>query len=88
MRQNDAQKEKEITVRFANHVLDGADALGFTMSELACQMIHIIACSLPANMDEELLRDLMREFHLQIHSVLHERRKINARKKIDPLFDV
>lgn len=78
MRQNDAQKEKEITVAFANYVLDGADYFSFTMSELACQLIHIIACSLPTNIDEEDLRDLMREFHGQIHSVLNERKKFKS----------
>lgn len=79
MRQNDdEEKEKKIVVDFAKHVLFGADAFGFSAGDLLTNLVHIIGCTLPVDLDEELLRDLLRMFHQQIHGLLDERKKYES----------
>jgi hypothetical protein len=75
MQQDDDKEEKVINLEFATHILAMAQLLNFTNGDVITHFIHIMACLIPADLDEESLRDLIRLCHNQIRRVLDDRKK-------------
>jgi hypothetical protein len=73
MRQDDAEKEKEVAIEFANLVMDAKQKLGIQIPDFISHLINIIGFSLPLDFDEEYLREFSKATHSLWNHILTNR---------------